>query len=120
MATDTYVGTLYVTECPSCFVTHGIPAVMRERMIKHGGDAYCPNGHAWQFMGASLATQLERAKSRATHLEDQRDAAEASARSYKGHVTRIKNRVRNGVCPFCNRSFGDVRAHMATVHPEKD
>lgn len=35
----------------------------------------------------------------------------------RGQVTRIKNRVGNGVCPCCNRSFGNLHRHMQTKHP---
>lgn len=27
-------------------------------------------------------------------------------------------RIRNGVCPCCNRSFKDVHRHMKSQHPE--
>ena len=119
MGTKTYQGTLYVTECPTCSTTHGIPEAMRRQMSDHGGDAYCPNGHRWWFSDASMETKLKRANARARHLEDQKDAADLSAAAYKGHATRIKNRVRAGVCPFCNRSFGNVREHMDTKHADE-
>jgi hypothetical protein len=35
-----------------------------------------------------------------------------------GQVTRIKNRVKNGVCICCNRSFSDLHQHMLTKHPD--
>ena len=77
---------------------------------------YCPNGHSRWYPGQTPEQKLARAEARVTHLEDQKEAAERSARAYKGQTTRIKNRIRNGVCPFCNRSFADVREHMAAKH----
>lgn len=35
-----------------------------------------------------------------------------------GENTKLRNRVKNGVCPCCTRSFTNLRRHMATKHPE--
>jgi len=51
----------------------------------------------------------------------QRERAERTERrlsAQKGVTTRIKNRVANGVCPCCKRSFTDLRRHMETKHPK--
>lgn len=39
------------------------------------------------------------------------------ANGYKGHATRITKRAKAGVCPCCNRSFENLRRHMASQHP---
>ena len=52
---------------------------------------------------------------------DQREKAEHERRranGYKGHATRITKRAKAGVCPCCNRSFENLRRHMATKHPQ--
>lgn len=36
----------------------------------------------------------------------------------KGHHTRLKKRIANGVCPCCNRSFKNLHLHMENQHPE--
>ena len=36
----------------------------------------------------------------------------------KAAKTRLKNRVGKGVCPCCNRSFANLKRHMASQHPE--
>ena len=48
---------------------------------------------------------------------DLRQATERQLSATRGVVTRIKNRVGHGVCPCCNRSFGNVARHMADQHP---
>jgi hypothetical protein len=38
----------------------------------------------------------------------------------RGQTTKARNqleRVGNGVCPCCTRSFTNLRRHMATKHP---
>lgn len=34
-----------------------------------------------------------------------------------GQVTKLKNRVGHGVCPCCNRSFGNLARHIESEHP---
>ena len=38
----------------------------------------------------------------------------------KGQMTKLKNRVKNGVCPCCNRTFVNLLRHMKSKHPEYD
>ncbi len=35
-----------------------------------------------------------------------------------GHEQHYTGREQGGVCPHCSRSFKQVRAHIANVHPE--
>lgn len=50
----------------------------------------------------------------------QRQAKNAinKARAEKAAKTRIKNRIKNGVCPCCNRTFANLHAHMKKQHPD--
>jgi hypothetical protein len=47
-----------------------------------------------------------------------KEQAERRLSATRGVVTRIRNRVANGVCPCCNRTFADLHRHMASQHPE--
>jgi len=89
---------------------------------------HCPNGCRLSF-GESEADKLKKqlARERAKHdqtkarAEENWAAYEAEQRSkaaVSGHLTRVKKRVQNGVCPCCNRHFKDVQRHMASKHPE--
>ena len=69
-------------------------------------------------------SDLERLEARLASKEDQlntvradRDRKEAQRRAEKAAKTKIKNRIANGVCIHCNRSFDDLRRHMETKHP---
>lgn len=107
--------------CCTCGVPVSIPQEIRRQRQENGESYYCCNGHAMvtrqsdvQKLKAELAEKersLAAAKARA-------DMAEASARAHKGKVTEMKNRIANGVCPCCKRSFQNLRRHMTTKHPE--
>jgi hypothetical protein len=100
---------------------------MRRRREDHQGF-YCPNGHSNFYSGDNEAEKLrkqlvraeaerDRARVRANGEEARRRLAERQRAAAKGQVTKIKNRIANGVCPCCNRSFENVRRHIETQHP---
>lgn len=127
-----YTGVLTLVTCPNeqCMTTYAIPdRLERERRRDHK-SIYCPFGHSWYYPGESdlerekrLRKEAERrrdwADARARAAHDQARAAERSARAYRGHLTRARNKIANGVCPVgnCRRHFDNVQAHIATEHP---
>jgi len=130
MATLTYTGTLEILTCGVCSIPHAIPDEMYRDRLDNGGEWYCPNGHKLHFITtekqkleerlAAARRQRDWANTALTAARDQARAAERSARAYKGHITRLRNRIANGVCPVpgCQRSFVNVRRHITGQHPE--
>ncbi len=47
-----------------------------------------------------------------------REHYKRSAQTYRGHLTRVRKRVGNGVCPCCGRTFKQFAEHMQSKHPE--
>jgi uncharacterized protein (UPF0212 family) len=41
-----------------------------------------------------------------------------ATRTLKTQLKKVHVRVGHGVCPCCNRSFAQLRRHMAAKHPE--
>jgi hypothetical protein len=117
-----------IMDCAECGMLFGLTAEFSDRRREDGESWYCPNGHL-QFYGATDLDReraaRERAESELTYARQQRDRARADAdharhvaAGHKAYATRIRNRIANGVCPWCNRSFENVRRHVATVHPD--
>lgn len=122
MSTLIYTDTLTVMVCNGCGITFAMPEPFRKQRQADGGTWYCPNGHGRVYR-KSLVTELEeklateRKNTEFWRDQERRSQEEAAhekrrAAAYKGQVTR----VRNGVCPYCNRSFANVRAHMESKH----
>lgn len=101
---------------------------MRSRGL-NGISYSCAYGHA-QYLckGESDETKLRRERDRLTQRlaekddeikrqRELREGAERQLSAAKGRVTRIKNRVSNGVCPCCNRTFENLQRHMHSKHP---
>lgn len=130
--TMTFTGELTIVTC-WCGIKHAVPSSLRRYQLRQRDDGndyfiYCPLGHTHQPSGESTADRLRKqvverdaALVRARQSHDQTKASlretEMARRAEKGAKTRIKNRIANGVCPACNRSFKDLHSHMACKHP---
>lgn len=115
----TYTGHLVAYNC-WCGVHFAVPqALMTEYERRGTKNLYCPLGHSMVPGGESLSDQLASAHVRERSLRDQLEAAERTRRALRGHLTRLRNRVAAGVCPWCQRSFSQVQRHVASQHPER-
>lgn len=127
--TITETVTMVSEECCNCGVLFALTADYQRRMIDSHDRFYCPNGHGQSYTGK---TDEQKAIERAERAERQREqmerrlanaqedarAAHASLVATKGHLTRMRRRIANGVCPCCSRAFTNVRRHMETQHPD--
>jgi hypothetical protein len=126
--------TLVVERC-WCGCLHAVPKTLHDmkRRAFDNGERYegmhCPLGHTWVWSGETKVDRMEKAAQRAQELLEsqrratehetaRRQAAERQVSAARGQVTKIKNRVKNGVCPCCNRTFGNLARHMASQHPD--
>jgi len=120
--------TQYVGEtCFKCSVPFALALDTYNQCKSSGKSFFCPNGHE-QVYRESNETRLKREleqKNAAIESERRRtEWARADARrmekqrnAYKGVVTKTKNRISNGVCPCCTRSFQNLKRHMQHKHP---
>jgi hypothetical protein len=118
--TITYSGVLTVLDCGACHISFAIPRDMLTARQADGRDFWCPNGckiHYFETENAKLKAKLEREQRWRKDAETSARAAYDQAQAAEGHVTRIKRRVGNGVCPCCNRHFANVERHMNSQHP---
>jgi hypothetical protein len=104
MQTTVYITLVHVT-CCECGTVFGIVERHQAQLRESSATFYCPNGHELVY-GESETERLKRDLYR----------AEADRKYYKTQLTRTKNRIAGGVCPCCNRSFENLRRHMATKH----
>lgn len=129
MITQTYIGTLIVETCVNCGTPFGLDRDLYNKLRESHGTFYCPKGHS-QYYSAKSETEklkdeisqqnqrLERLNNYITEKNQTIHSLTYSNRSLKAAKTKILNRVKNGVCPCCNRTFKNLQAHFKTVHPE--
>lgn len=114
--------------CPTCGITFAMPSNLLRVKREEGGNFYCPNGHVQSYtktevtrLKEQLAQKEQELLNKQKSLEWERkrvENAERVAAAAKGEVTKIKNRVGNGVCPCCKRTFQNLLRHMKSKHPK--
>lgn len=130
MNTLQYTGTLVITKC-WCGIALGIPSdLYRWANASSRHVVYCPLGHEFLYTenetdkanarAAEAERRLQLSRASVQAARDQAAAAERSARALRGHITRLRNRIANGVCPVkdCHRPFTNVREHITSQHPD--
>lgn len=127
--TITYSKTLTVIECGECHIPFAIPASMHQSVHAEGTEFFCPNGHNIHYHqdeNSKLKAQLDQVKAdrdwqaaRRNEAVKARQRVERSNIALRGHLTRWRKRVANGVCPVegCQRHFPNLQDHVATKHP---
>lgn len=108
--------------CCACGLAFAMPSDFQQRRRNDHKLFYCPSGHAQHYNGKSEAEKLrEKLAQRDASLANHAARANALSRELeqvsKAH-RKMRQRVMNGVCPCCNRSFGNLREHMASQHPD--
>jgi hypothetical protein len=119
--------------CFKCGVVFGMPRVLYNTCRRDRQGFYCPNGHGQAYAiseadelraklqkqeQATAAAKADAERERRWRLESREEARTLERRlaAQRGVATRMKNRVANGVCPCCNRSFTNLRRHMEAKH----
>lgn len=125
MATLTETIELEVEDCRVCGVPHAIPKAMRTEKYNNGGAWYCPNGHHIGWTAGNCKTGLQklreenaRLSSKVHYQSEQLGAERKRTAAAKAEAEKERKRIANGVCRCCNRSFQNLRRHIATKHPE--
>lgn len=128
LTTQTFTATLVIQECCKCGMAFGMTKDFQQRRLDDGEGWYCPRGHVQYFtqprvqrLKAELAQEKRWRQIGQARLDSERDQHTGTRRQLagtRGVVTRIKNRIKNGVCPCCNRQFKNLAGHMKTKHPD--
>ncbi len=117
--------TLEKHECGKCGGVYAITQRVVDHHRETGGFWHCPYCQISWGYGESTADKLrkeldEKAKLlTAAKCEALRQSQllEESDRKLS-ESNRKLNRVKNGVCPCCNRTFQNLHRHMKIKHPE--
>lgn len=119
---------LVKVRCGACGCAFGLTQFLYNKRREDKETFYCPNGHPRAFVESEadkLRRERDRLAQQIAYRDDQikrqcelREAAERRLSATRGVVTRIRNRIGNGVCPCCNRTFHNLARHMSTQHPQ--
>lgn len=117
----------FVIDCCKCSFSFAVLNNVDGKWRKNHRTFWCPACNCSQsYSGMSKAEKrAEEAESKLA--EERRNAqrqrsraalAESLVVAVNKQYKRIRDRVKNGVCPCCNRTFQNLAAHMKTEHKE--
>lgn len=113
---------MYVGQCCNCGIAFAMTEAFHDQRRKDRKSFYCPEGHSQYYTGKSkeqkLKDELERERQRRLTAESNANHAEEATRIEVALHDYTKKRINNGVCPCCNRSFKNLRRHMASKHKD--
>ncbi len=125
--------TLIPVTCHKCSGVYGLSSRFDREKHEKGGSWHCPYCDVSTVYRTSENERLKQELAKTIHRAEQREAAlrdeakyanelavraEHARRGEKAAKTRIKNRIAKGICPCCNRGFGNLGQHMREKHPE--
>ncbi len=111
-----------------CGIQFAVPQEFLAALRAHQGTLHCPRGHLLGFGESELSKarkELEAERKRKEWAQQEaenerawRRTAEKGAAIARGKLKAQSQRVKNGVCPCCNRTFQNLMRHMETKHPD--
>jgi len=114
--------------CGGCGISFAMPKKYQQTLFNNHNTFYCPRGCVRHYPGQSDNEKLKkkidllsnRLRIETEYKEEAREELKKeklSKRAIKSHHTRLKNRIKNGVCPCCKRTFKNLSEHMDQKHP---
>lgn len=102
-------------QCANCNICFAITSdFMKRRRDDHEGF-YCPNGHSNVYNGKS---EEEKLNDRLINVLSENNQLRQESDDSRKKYNRIRDRVKNGVCPCCDRTFQNLMRHIQDKHPE--
>lgn len=115
--------TLKEIRCCDCAMLFAMTDEFYQHRLANGRMFYCPAGHAQHFTArddelAALKREKQSLQSQLTYAVTDAERQKREKINLKGQLTKTRNRIANGVCPCCNRTFQNVARHIAGQHPD--
>lgn len=105
----TFTETFKLEHCCNCGISFGVTMDFQKRRINDKQSFYCPFGHGQSYAGISEAQKVANAEQDKRNALIAKDKAEREAAS-------LRTFFKNGVCPWCKRSFMNMKQHMKSKH----
>ena len=112
---------LETEECCKCGMAFAMTSDFMTRRRKDHNYFYCPDGHGQYYTGK---TEEQKLKDKLALKEGELQREQGNVIQLKKTVKkvatnyqRMRDRVKNGVCPCCDRTFQNLLNHMKTQHP---
>jgi len=99
-------------QCFTCGMQFDVPSEWNNNRRNDKTTFYCPNGHHQAYIGKTDKEKL---------ADKEAELARAKADLYRANDDKYKmgrklDRLKNGVCSECNRTFVNLQRHMKSKH----
>lgn len=109
-------------DCGQCGGTYALNGRFVRERVERGGFWNCPYCKtSWGYNeseNSKLKKELEQTQIAARQAKCRELEERLRREDTEKKLSKVKCRVKNGVCPCCNRSFTNLRRHMATKHKD--
>lgn len=110
--------TFNIIHCAACGVPFALSEQFEEHKRKTHDSFYCPNGHGQHYPQDNETEKLRKElKRKEQELADKAIEKIKLQREFDEANRKLK-RLKNGVCPCCNRSFHNLQQHLKKQHPD--
>lgn len=123
-------GTFYTCCKVGCGVIYALESGYEDLRREDHAVFYCPNGHGQSFSGEDKNTRItrlenekrlerekvERLERDAKILREEAFKANEKSKRLRTAIKKKSLRIKNGLCPHCDRSFENLQRHMTTKH----
>lgn len=111
-----------VEKCCKCGMPFAMTQDYQQRRRQDRAAFYCPSGHGQHYTGPTEAQKLKVELARQTQMLDAAQSRALTAEAERASVAKahrkMRERVMNGVCPCCNRTFQNLMQHMKSEHSD--
>lgn len=112
-----------VTEiCCNCGVAFGLPSDLQEQFKRDKEKYfYCPNGHSQHYSKSREEILKEQYEKKLLQKDNELSQLTTSKIQLENQLNKTNNdlnRLKNGVCPCCKRSFKGLHEHIKKQHPK--
>jgi DNA-binding XRE family transcriptional regulator len=121
---SSFVGGInFITEeCCNCGMSFAMTDDFRKQRLNDHKSFYCPKGHSQYYSGKpeeqKLKEELQRKQTALNNKIQENSLLKDQRNRVKNSYNRMRERIKNGVCPCCNRSFDNLLRHIKSKHPE--
>lgn len=128
--TQVYTGTLVIETCCTCQMKFGMDRQFNNLRLNDHDMFYCPAGHPQHYTGKTESQKLKDQLAlkqrdldwmghKNERLHSDLLSQKYKTRAEKAAKARILNRIKNGVCPCCQRTFKNLADHFKSIHPDQ-
>jgi hypothetical protein len=102
--------------CCKCNNSFPIRSSEFDALERSGETFYCHSGHAIVVTQDSIVSQLRTSERRLWRSEAERDGLHKQLECTRGVITRQRNRLVHGKCPYCGKNVAEIEERSMLRH----